>query len=468
MSEQRYTFNWKVKYFTMSCKDTGESIDTPPFTVALLDSSTYTLKLYPKGDADDNWISLKLIRADEDDGPKRLALVVKFTMHREETTGDDTTPVVEKTYDRRQFERSNVIEIKDFAERALFLNSMERDESVPLVLRCEMWKQPSTGPVEGLAVTDMSTRNVIREWVIPDFENFKSDLCLVQVDGDELIWLGLWLDGNGQDLRVWFKVLVPNRPLFLKSVVSVKDVDDDLYEHSTYSKVFKDYNPDWISETPLYPTKNMILGDWYKYLRGGALRLNLDISYSMEEVTTMEVDHQPYPPSLTDVRAKGYLDMVRPQLDLFKALHEKEGCDIKLISNDGKSIDAHKAVLCSKSVVFRNKIFWGQCDLPEEGVSVLEIPELDQEGLREFLTFLYTDRVREMSLEVAERMFDVATAYAVHSMAQLCEFRIRMLNGGGTDAERRVPPLEDLMHLWEGRAKKRRLNGDHVYTENPL
>ena len=81
-----------------------------------------------------------------------------------------------------------------------------------------------------------------------------------------------------------------------------------------------------------------------------------------------------------------------------------------------KEFYAHKYVLATSSLVFYS-MFYGDSTKKD---SSIDLPEVDEEILEEFLRFLYTDECSKMTLDVALKLMYLANKYNVAALMEKC------------------------------------------------
>lgn len=107
--------------------------------------------------------------------------------------------------------------------------------------------------------------------------------------------------------------------------------------------------------------------------------------------------------------------------DMIKLLDGKENSDVTLKCGDS-SFPAHKNVLATRSDVFATMF---RQDMRESKTGVVDIVDLDSSVLEQFVRYLYSGKVEEMSMNMAFDLYQVAEKYAVHSLKLFCASYMR-------------------------------------------
>lgn len=104
--------------------------------------------------------------------------------------------------------------------------------------------------------------------------------------------------------------------------------------------------------------------------------------------------------------------------DDFKKLLEDESLnsDVLLACGDC-SFPAHKNVLSSRSDVFKTML---QSDMMESSTGSVEIADIEPTTFKEFLGYIYTGKLPELTVELATELYEVGDKYAVDALKARC------------------------------------------------
>lgn len=83
----------------------------------------------------------------------------------------------------------------------------------------------------------------------------------------------------------------------------------------------------------------------------------------------------------------------------------------------GNSVKAHKVVLSARSDVFKAML---HSNMLEMQTGVVEIQDMDISCFRDFIRYLYTDALPEMSFDMAKTLYEAGDKYAVRSLLLRC------------------------------------------------
>ncbi|KAI4372901.1 hypothetical protein MLD38_011082 [Melastoma candidum] len=104
------------------------------------------------------------------------------------------------------------------------------------------------------------------------------------------------------------------------------------------------------------------------------------------------------------------------------AFRDQMHSDIRIKAGDGPPISAHRAILASRSEVFRNMLDSDSCKSPPDDKDAVMIPELTHEELESLMEFLYRGSLPLEKLE--KHVYPLSLAgdkYAIPYLQKLCE-----------------------------------------------
>lgn len=83
----------------------------------------------------------------------------------------------------------------------------------------------------------------------------------------------------------------------------------------------------------------------------------------------------------------------------------------------GHCVQAHKIVLSARSDVFKAMLHSNMLELQ---TGTIEIQDMDDCSFRNFIRYLYTDALPEMSFDMAKTLYEAGDKYAVRSLSFRC------------------------------------------------
>ncbi|GBN59712.1 hypothetical protein AVEN_96322-1 [Araneus ventricosus] len=197
-----YTFQWKIENISHCWLKRGQKIVSPTFIAETLEGAKWSLWLYPKGYADENFITFYLRRECDWDEPALVAANYQLAF-----LGKDGSFLKENSSSKYIFDRNGwsvvVTEEREkvfLAERAVFL------PEDTLTVQCTIWNKGEK-PVEPKHLSARTVFKVNRRsfvWRIDKFStlkpgvrnNFKDDLIDFDLVVNETIDLTKTLDLN--------------------------------------------------------------------------------------------------------------------------------------------------------------------------------------------------------------------------------------------------------------------------------
>lgn len=102
--------------------------------------------------------------------------------------------------------------------------------------------------------------------------------------------------------------------------------------------------------------------------------------------------------------------------DFTKLLDSGPNYDAEIKCGD-HSIKAHKNVLCARSDVFKAML---ESDMQEGRTGILQIQDMDVNFLKDFVRYLYTGAMPELTFDEAKLLYEAGDKYAVKSLMLRC------------------------------------------------
>ncbi|GIY56073.1 speckle-type POZ protein [Caerostris extrusa] len=109
------------------------------------------------------------------------------------------------------------------------------------------------------------------------------------------------------------------------------------------------------------------------------------------------------------------------QNDMYRLYIEQQFCDLTVRTQNTKVL-VHKAVICSRSQVFKNLV---ENNKDVKTTGIIDISDIDSDILNRMLTFMYTDIVYDISSENAMQLYLAAVDYKVNGLRNLCSSIIK-------------------------------------------
>ncbi|XP_055944473.1 uncharacterized protein LOC129975435 [Argiope bruennichi] len=175
---------------------------------------------------------------------------------------------------------------------------------------------------------------------------------------------------------------------------------------------------------PLNIRKKNLLDDKLEYLPNDSLTLRCEctvstgIEFQRIEETFYDLHLIPFfkrtlhdsTVAPTPAKLKGVVDDLR---SLYK---DQIAGDVQLKAAS-KTFSAHKSVLCARSPVFRSML---TTNMKEKIMERIQIDDLDDDTIDQFLLFLYTDDLEDLQWESAMKLYYAADKYQVQLLKYLC------------------------------------------------
>ncbi|CAL1294368.1 unnamed protein product [Larinioides sclopetarius] len=470
---QKISFIWNIEEFSYSAKGFNEPIISPCFKVESLNKTNWTLKCYPRGIRNTKFIAIKLCRNIDDLGPDNIKINFRSFIlasdgstvfenekeHLSFTKGIETTLIRQLRGDF--FKRPRVIspsdtlticcevwksdgeQISDTNSSGAEGNFSEPFDDISKTVCEEISKEVSLGkpchlhPSKFFARTKMVIQRRTFNYQINDFSCLPNPWSISFIPDsvyDETPPLLLTL--NSSD--VFKNVIIYIRPLIKKINESflVKCIVKALATKGSPISVMNESHLFSPSMPLLWKAsfENLtFLVDQNLYLNNDVLTLQFELSFS-NDIEISNIEQVTYTiPSTSTRKKKTIMD------DLLRFYEKQKYCDIKLqVRNE--TVQAHRAVLCSRSPVFQEMF---ETEMPD---SKKVINDIDMTTLKHMLKFMYTENIENLNFENALKLYTVADKYEYEALrkkcsliltsniqpANVCEI-LRLSNGCGDD-----------------------------------
>ncbi|GBN10669.1 Speckle-type POZ protein, partial [Araneus ventricosus] len=149
------------------------------------------------------------------------------------------------------------------------------------------------------------------------------------------------------------------------------------------------------------------LVDQNLYLKNDHLTLQFELNLS-NDIEISSIEHVSYTiPSASSRRKKTIMD------DLLQFYEKQKYCDVKLqVGNE--TVQAHRAVLCSRSPVFQEMFETETTDNKKV------ISDADMTTFKHMLQFMYTENIENLNFENALKLYSVADKYQYEALRKQC------------------------------------------------
>ncbi|GBM73845.1 Speckle-type POZ protein [Araneus ventricosus] len=444
---KKYTFVWEVENFSFSTKDLGESIISPYFTVKMMDNTNWILKYYPRGiSVPDNTV-VTLYRDLNDSGPVEVKINYKAFI-----LASDGSFAYEKEKECVSFIKGKEIilildQINEFLRNLSVLSTSDI-----LTICCQIWestvdqlinaqysdrnskdlecldeiletaceeisKESTIGklchfhPTKFFARTNLEIERRSFHHQIIDFSNLPNPRIISfipECGSDKNPQLLLTLNFDAELLNVDIGI----GPLLKKMDKSflVKFIIKVVPTKGSPISVMNDFHL-YRPTTPLvWKTsfeKSNFLIDENLYLNNDILTLHFELVIC-KGTETSSIEELCYAVPLDSARKKKTI-----MDDLLQFYEKQKYCDVKLqVGNE--TIQAHRAVLCSRSPIFREMF---ESDISE---NKKVITDADMTTLKCMLLFMYTENIESLKLENVLKLYSVADKYQYEALRKQC------------------------------------------------
>ncbi|GBO45493.1 TD and POZ domain-containing protein 5 [Araneus ventricosus] len=418
-----YTFQWKIENISHCWLKPFERIESPIFIADTLESTKWSLWLYPLGQTNEKENVSFFLHREDCSGPGVIEINYQLAF-----LNNDGSFLKEFTIRRRGFERKREWGFREFInrERVFFT---EREAFLPedtLTLQCTLWKKDETcaKPKHSHARTVFTVNRRSFVWKIDAFSTLKPGLKNRLRDG--FIDFDLVLN---EELGFEKKIIIninsfDQRMKYFSFKTSIIDWEGKK-ENCRINKCFaSDLKEGALSPMLLFPDK--LMEHSRQYLPNDSLSLDCEYVYSTEtnsyEIFGCGIIYPNSIEEVTESKKKHYVAKEKSHItsaliDDLKSMYNDSICNDTELRTSTKTFPAHKGILSARSPVFR-RMFTN--DMKEKNCGHVDISDLEDDTVHRMLTYVYTDSLEDLQLDSAFKLYAAADKYEILSLKTRC------------------------------------------------
>ncbi|GBN16478.1 Speckle-type POZ protein [Araneus ventricosus] len=415
---KEFIFTWGVENISYSWHKTGEEIVSPTFCAAPLQNTAWTLKLYPRGRDNSDYLSLYLIR-ERDQVPINLAVNFELSCVYADTSALHSCFVPETftTFSEGGYygfgESCFIKRYEVFGRR----KTLYLPQDI-LTLRCRMWRDEDDdefGQIFGR--TRLTTERIVSVENIY-LENLMNKTFNIQSKHQNEALMSVGIVYYDDKIKLGINPISGDMKTFTCKVTFVdKRTGRRLCEH--ISCFFGRPH----SEVWQLPFTERVLPTENDNSVTSNFEILTDCMYSTgEEVKMIEKDCPVRIPEFLSNYIISWVPSVRqadyPSIskDLWALYNDQILCDVEL-KTQTKSFFVHEVVLCARSPVFLAML---TREMKEKINKYIEIEDISADTLEKFLAFLYTDAFEDLEWDAVAEVYYAADKYQVERLKFLC------------------------------------------------
>ncbi|GBO44466.1 Speckle-type POZ protein [Araneus ventricosus] len=404
----------------------------------MMQQTSWNLLLYPRGSEDPDFISLFLKRCENCNGPEKIAL--NFELSILDANGRDVESDTIEVEDL-VFQKSASYGHSDFFERPKNILEDRVFTLDILRVRCTMWI--GEGEVDKEALSYAKTRIALEKIsFINTIESFatlkpnrKISFEVTSVSKD-----ALKLSGN---------VYVRSEPVLEDEMMVEISLDSQnahlitcqIYILNSAGKEVEcgkiDTRNDLCRKStlvaPINIGKRNLLDEKHEYLPNDKLTLRCECTLS-NGIELQRIEETYYDLHLTPLLKERIRDThfalctsePKSVSDDLRCLYKDQILSDIRLETVSKTFHAHKSVLCARSPVFASML---TTNMKEKLMNCIQVEDLEDSTIDQFLLFLYTDILEDLQWESAIQLYYAADYYQVQRLKDMCtSFMITGLN----------------------------------------
>ncbi|CAL1288870.1 unnamed protein product [Larinioides sclopetarius] len=423
-----YSITWAIKNFSYCWQKKKKAIVSPIFCVNIPEETKWKLMLFPRGLMDGNFISIFLYR----DKDCNFVGNIEVEYSLEILDGDGSALVTnEATY---KFGKNERMGFSKVIRRPAIIT--EKNTYLPqdiLTLRCRMkrFEEKIIQIQQIFAQTVINVERTSFVWRIEEFSKMRAEetksFIIKSASGCQMIKIDLSLS-NEQESEEKVILSTCSFERYLK-FSSIKTFLIDSKKQKIDSGEFECLleSGKWLT-FPLKMTKEMIMENENLYLFEDILSLYFEVATStgilfedLKNVKLGNTFHQ-----ITNEVVVNWRDFYQDEnvpkdfselkADLMLLYKEQNLCDMKLKTKTN-NFHVHTSILGARSPVFRAMF---SSDMKEKVNGCVNVSDLEDETVRRFLLYLYSDQLEDLQWDIALELYKAADKYAVISLREKC------------------------------------------------
>ncbi|KAF8771527.1 speckle-type POZ protein-like [Argiope bruennichi] len=436
-----YSITWAVNNFSYCWQKKNEAIASPIFSLYVPEETRWKLLLFPHGVtvSDGSSLAFYLYRDQDCDGPENIE--VEYNLEFIAANGS----ILTKGETKHKFSKESRWGYPCFQKRkTVFIT--KRMKFLPqdiLTTRCSMklnriLDQKSIENRNLFARTIINVERKSLLWTIKGFSSFATDqkngLVIKSASKEILLKIDLFLTGGqSSEEKINLDICPGDRCMNFFTMKTLILVNDEMEEDINAGEFECWCEFGKCSTFTLNVSRNKLMEDEVLYLPNDVLSLRLELATStgfafegVEKVDFGTISHGTSNELLDNwskcnaegKKTKNSCALINDLTSLFK---DQSLCDVKLQAK-ANVFPAHTSILGARSPVFKAMF---STNMKEKLNGCVDVSDLDDETVRRFLLYLYTDKIEELEWEAVSQLYKAADKYAIISLKDQCSMLLK-------------------------------------------
>ncbi|CAL1288622.1 unnamed protein product [Larinioides sclopetarius] len=414
---------WAINNYSHYWQKINEAVVSPVFSIYMPEETKWRLMLFPSGVTFyPKYVSFFLYRDRDCNGAENIK--VESSLDFLQSNGSYINATF--TSEFRKYER------KGFPQ---FLFTLRKESKYLqqdiLTLRCRLFRfNDKAVEISNIfARTILGAKELLSHLLIRNFSNLepnqKQSFVIKSESKDLTKGIKLAVTDENKE-NICFDIDCIDRDM--KSV-AVKTFIIDSQKRKIDFANYECWSDSGISSMfPLKIPKKELLENKSRYMPNDVLTLSFEFTISTGltlegiEKSPREYTTQPLPDEVTEswrkcISHKNINDCPCALITDLTSLHEDQStCDVKLKTR-ANTFPVHTVILCARSPVFKAMF---SNDMKEKTNGCVDVSDLQDETVRRFLLYLYTDQLEDLTWDDALHLFKAADKYAVIALRDKC------------------------------------------------
>ncbi|GBN16480.1 Speckle-type POZ protein [Araneus ventricosus] len=415
---KEFTFTWSIENISYSWHKRREKIVSPKFFAPPIQFSAWTLRLYPRGFENSDYLSL-FLRRETDTACDNLTVNFELSCISADTSPLQARCIPETLKTFTKAEEHGFGELRFLRRHDVF--GRRKALYLPkdtLTLRCRMWKDEDDNEFgESFGRTRLTIERIISvENIKPEIPMYNIVEILSEIQNKVLISINI---SSSCEDKLDIRIYRINDKLMKSTTLNISFVDKrterKLCEHEI---VWFGGPQNEVFRLPFSGTLQCAEND---NSEASNFEFITEVVYSTgEETKIIEIGQLPRVPEYFSKYIFSYVpsgklaDYPSISKDLWNLYNDQVLCDVEL-KTQKKSFFVHEVVLCARSPVFLAMLTG---EMKEKKNKYIEIEDISADTLEKFLFFLYTDVFEDF--DAAVDLYYAADKYQVERLRLLC------------------------------------------------
>ncbi|CAL1292790.1 unnamed protein product [Larinioides sclopetarius] len=417
------SFTWAIHNFSYCWQKNDEAIVSPMFSIYMPEETKWKLQLFPRGVASEEDIVFHLLRDNDCKGTEKIKL--EYTVDFLAIDGSSLVDITKANEFQRNMRRGS----SRYITKTKTVTRHLQQDILTIRLNMIRLNEKVVKMRQIFARTIIAIEKRFFQWPVESFSDLEPNQVqtfLIKSESKEVIMqINLSLASDNEE-SICFSIYSFDRRLKFSTMKTFiidsqkQEVDSGQYQYW--------FNCGNCAKFHLKLSKKELLENKSLYLPNNLLNLNFELTVSTGiafegiERGSCEYDLHPFPNDTTEnwqkcISHKNISNCPCALITDLTSLHNDQStCDMKL-QTKSNTFPVHTLILSARSPVFKAMF---SKDMKEKFNGCVDVSDLEDETVRRFLLYLYSDQLEDLRWSDAFQLFIAADKYAIISLRDIC------------------------------------------------